>query len=88
MGLGLATPTPTPTPTPNPNPDPDPDPTPTPNPSPKPKQEGGLRNRSLQLAGLLLDSSVMLPRRANDTRPPPRGELALTLTRTLTLPLT
>jgi len=47
-----------------------------------------LRNRSLQLVGLLLDSSVMLPRRANDTRPPPRGELALTLTLTLTLPLT
>ena len=34
-----------------------------------------MRNRSLQLVGLLLDSSVMLPRRANDTRPPPRGAL-------------
>ena len=33
------------------------------------------RNGSLQLVGLLLDSGVMLPRRANDTRPPPKGAL-------------
>ena len=32
-------------------------------------------NGSLQLVGLLLDSNVMLPRRANDTRPPPPGAL-------------
>jgi hypothetical protein len=38
-------------------------------------QGNGLGNGSLQLVGLLLDSSVMLPRRANDTKPPPRGAL-------------
>ena len=38
-------------------------------------QGGGLGNGSLQLVGLLLDSSVMLPRSANDTKPPPGGAL-------------
>ena len=38
-------------------------------------QGDGLGNGSLQLVGLLLDSSVMLPRSANDTKPPPSGAL-------------
>ena len=33
------------------------------------------QNGSLALVGMLVDSGVMLPRRANDTRPPPRGAL-------------
>ena len=30
---------------------------------------------SLRVVGMLVDSGVMLPRRANDTRPPPKGAL-------------